>query len=177
MFMHLNAKKMAFAGIALALTVILIVLSGILEINTLFLLAAASFFVGVIIRELGAVFGVAFYIAAILLGVILAPNKLYCITFAALGLYILFAELSWMYLNKSDKPHKIRTHWIIKYVLFNILYIPILLFFPKLLFAGEIHRAFIIAALVLGQAALFVYDKAYNYFQIYVWTKWRKFVI
>lgn len=175
--MHVNAKKMAFAGIALALTVIFIVLSGILEINTLFLLAAASFSIGIIIREFGSGFGLAFFIAAVLLGVILAPNKLYCITFAAMGLYILLVELSWIFLSKSGKKHKIRIFWLLKYLIFNILYIPMLLFFPKLLFAGEIHQAFIIAALVLGQAALFLYDKAYDYFQMHLWSKWRKFVI
>ena len=59
--MHVNAKKMAFSGLLLALTVILIVLSGVFDFNTLFLLAIASFFVGVIIREYGMKYGVAFY--------------------------------------------------------------------------------------------------------------------
>ena len=51
--MHVNAKRMAISGMLLALTVICMMLSSILESNTLFLLAAASYFVGIIIREMG----------------------------------------------------------------------------------------------------------------------------
>lgn len=51
MFMHVKAKTMAFSGLLLALTVIFMVLGSVIETSTLFLLAAASFFVGIIIRE------------------------------------------------------------------------------------------------------------------------------
>ena len=44
--MHLNTKKIAFAGVMLALTEVGIALGSVIETNTLFLLAAASFFVG-----------------------------------------------------------------------------------------------------------------------------------
>ena len=40
--MLLNAKKLAFLGLLLAITVLLIILSGVLEFNTIFLLAGAS---------------------------------------------------------------------------------------------------------------------------------------
>ena len=42
--MHLNTKKIAFAGVMLALTEVGIALGSVIETNTLFLLAAASFF-------------------------------------------------------------------------------------------------------------------------------------
>ena len=42
--MHVSGKKMAFSGLMLALTVVLMVLSGVFQFNTLFLLGAASFF-------------------------------------------------------------------------------------------------------------------------------------
>ena len=45
--MHLNTKKIAFAGVMLALTEVGIALGSVIETNTLFLLAAASFFVGI----------------------------------------------------------------------------------------------------------------------------------
>ena len=51
--MHVKAKTMAFSGLLLALTVIFMVLGSVIETSTLFLLAAASFFVGIIIREFG----------------------------------------------------------------------------------------------------------------------------
>ena len=88
MFMHVKAKTMAFSGLLLALTVIFMVLGSVIETSTLFLLAAASFFVGIIIREFGLRIGAAFYAAGVILGFITAPNKFYVFTFAAMGLYI-----------------------------------------------------------------------------------------
>ena len=41
MLMHVNAKKTAVSGLLMALSVVLIVLSGILDFSTLFFLAAA----------------------------------------------------------------------------------------------------------------------------------------
>ena len=75
MFMHVDTKKTAVGGILMALAVLCIVLSGILEFNTLFLLAAASFFVGVMIREGGLAAGLAFYAGTAALGLLLAPQK------------------------------------------------------------------------------------------------------
>ena len=85
--MHVKAKTMAFGGLLLALSVVFMALGSIIETSTLFLLAAASFFVGIVVREFGLRAGAAFYIAAVLLGFITAPNKFYVITFAAMGFY------------------------------------------------------------------------------------------
>ena len=41
--MHLNTKKIAFAGVMLALTEVGIALGSVIETNTLFLLAAALY--------------------------------------------------------------------------------------------------------------------------------------
>ena len=57
--MHVNAKKTAISGLLMALSVVLIVLSGILDFSTLFFLAAAAFFVGIIIKEYGIGYGTA----------------------------------------------------------------------------------------------------------------------
>ena len=66
--MHVKAKKMAFGGLLLALTVICMILGSVIETGTLFLLGAASFFVGIIFREFGRRTGAAFYLAGVLLG-------------------------------------------------------------------------------------------------------------
>ena len=62
--MHLKAKRAAFGGLLLAMTVIFMFLGSVIETNTLFLLAAASFFVGVVFREFGQMTGLAFYLSA-----------------------------------------------------------------------------------------------------------------
>ena len=51
--MHVKAKQMAFGGLILAVTVVCMALGSVIETNTLFLLAAAAFFVGIVIREFG----------------------------------------------------------------------------------------------------------------------------
>ena len=175
--MHVNAKKMAFSGLLLALTVILIVLSGVFDFNTLFLLAIASFFVGVIIREYGMKYGVAFYIASIILGFLMAPNKLYCVTFAAMSFYVLIIEAAFVQIGRMrTQMNRKVIFWIVKFAVFNIIYLPMLFGFPRLLFAGEISPLFLAGAAVIGQVMLVLYDKAYDYFQGVIWTKYRKFI-
>lgn len=173
--MHVSGKKLAFSGILMALTVVLMVLSGVLQFNTLFLLGAASFAVGIMIREYGLKLGFAFYIGSVLLGLILAPDKFHCITFAVMGCYVLVSEFAWIKIGKvcpNEKGKKI--FWIVKYVVFNLLYLPMLFLVPQLLFAGEIKDSVLIGAVVLGQVILFIYDKAYMYFQGSVWGSFRK---
>ena len=92
--MHVKAKSMAFGGLLLALSVVCMALGSVIETNTLFLLAAASYFVGIVIREYGIKMGAAFYLADVLLGFLVAPNKFYVISFAAMGFYILAVEFA-----------------------------------------------------------------------------------
>lgn len=173
--MHLKAKKMAFGGLLLALTIVCMVLGSVIESNTLFLLAAASFFVGIIIRETGMRTGGAFYMAAVLLGFMIAPNKLYVISFAAMGFYILVTELTYIQLGKtSGKLNRKVLFWIIKYVIFNLMYIPVLLSFQQLLFGRNLPPAWFIGAIAAGQVGLWIYDRAYEYVQSHLWNKLRR---
>ncbi|MGB4661022.1 MAG: hypothetical protein WBI07_17760 [Mobilitalea sp.] len=173
--MFLNAKKTAFLGLLLAVTIILVVLSGILDFNTLFLLAGASFGVGIAIRETNLRYGAGFYLASIILSLLLAPNKLYLITYAAMGFYVVIYEFTYEKLTYVN--HKISRKslfWMIKYITFNTMYLPLLIFVPKLFFTGEINAKLIILLMIAGQIALFVYDRAYQYFQSNLWGKVRK---
>ncbi|MCC2254834.1 hypothetical protein LKD70_10455 [Ruminococcus sp. CLA-AA-H200] len=172
--MHVKAKTVAFGGLLLAMTVVFMALGSIIETSTLFLLAAASFFVGIVVREFGLKTGGAFYIAAVLLGFITAPNKFYVLTFAAMGLYIWGIEAVWRWLEK--RPGMLQRHkvfWISKYVIFNIVYIPIVFAFRDLLFAQSVSDALMIGVVVGGQIGLFIYDRAYDYVQAHIWGKMR----
>ena len=172
--MHVKAKTLAFGGLMLALTVVFMALGSVIETSTLFLLAAASFFVGVIIWEFGLRTGAAFYIAAVLLGFITAPNKFYVFTFTARGFYIWGIEAVWRWLEKRPQYKNRKTiFWISKYVIFNIAYIPAVFLFRDLLFGRAVSDAFLIGVLVGGQIALFIYDRAYEYAQGHVWGKLR----
>lgn len=172
--MHVTAKKMAFAGLMLAFTIVCIALGSIIETNTLFLLAAASFFVGIVLRETSVKTGTAFYIAAILLGVFVSPNKLYVVSYGAMGLYILLNEVIFRLLGRlRETINRQALFWILKYLVFNIMYIPMLLAFQKLLFGKELSVHMLLMILAAGQAALFVYDRAYEYAQGNIWNKLR----
>ena len=174
MFMHIKAKTMAFGGLLLALTVVCMALGSVIETSTLFLLAAASFFVGIVIREFGLKAGAAFYIAAVLLGFITAPNKFYVLTFAAMGLYIWGIEAAFRYLEKHPAIRNRQTvFWISKYVIFNIIYLPIVFVFRDLLFTRSISGTIMAAVVIGGQAAPFIYDRAYDYAQVHIWNKMR----
>ena len=192
--MHLKTKKLAFSGIALALCIIFMVLGSVIESNTLALLALASFSVGIITCEFGVRYGVAYLAAAIILGFLIAPNKFYCLTFATMGLYILLDEVLWLILNRikmkqqrinlqtSDSHQKAVKWsvlmWIAKWLIFNAMYVPIILIFPAFLFTGKLaqyHTAKgIMLVLLLGQIVWLIYDRVYDYFQNVIWNKYRK---
>lgn len=179
MFMHVDdkdskSKKTATGGILMALAVLCIVLSGILEFNTLFLLAAASFFVGVVIRESGLAAGAAFYAGTVLLGLLLAPQKLYCVTFAAMGAYILCAEWIFRQIGRRMRGRRRQVFlWAGKILFFNLLYLPALIFFPRLLFAGGLRGAWLWGAAAAGQIVFLIYDRAYEYFLTVLWEAFR----
>ncbi|HHU72604.1 MAG TPA: hypothetical protein GXZ21_11325 [Clostridiales bacterium] len=171
--MLLKGKKMAFLGLLLSITLILIILSGVFEFNTLFLIGAASFCVGIALREYGMSLGIGFYIASIILGLLLAPNKLYMITYGAMGLYIVGREFAWTMIDRAKKKNPIVIYWVLKYVIFNLIYIPIIIFMPKLIYQGTINTGLTIMLIIGGQALLFVLDKTYDYFQVNIWGKMR----
>lgn len=182
--MHIKAKKIAFSGVMLALCILFMVLGSVIESNTLALLALASFSVGIITCEFGARYGVAYLAAAIILGLLIAPNKFYCLTFAAMGLYILLDEVLWLLLKRLTVKKQMETGkfnagmWIAKWLIFNLMYVPIIFAFPTLLFSENMAEHYtaksVFLALVLGQIIWFIYDRIYDYFQRVIWNKYRK---
>lgn len=170
--MHVKARTLAFGGLLLALSVVFMALGSIIETSTLFLLAAASFFVGIVVREFGLRAGAAFYIAAVLLGFITAPNKFYVLTFAAMGFYIWGIEAAWRWLERHPQYRNRRMiFWISKYIIFNIVYIPIVIAFRGMLFARAVSDTMMIVVILGGQIGLFIYDRAYDYVQVHLWGK------
>ena len=61
-----------------------------------------------------------------------------------------------------------------KLIIFNLMYLPALFLFPKLLFAGEISGILLLVFVVGGQVALFLFDQAYDYFLIRLWEQVRE---
>lgn len=172
--MHVSGKKIAISGLLVAFSAVMLVLSSVIETNSLFLIAAASFCVGIAIREWGTRFSMGFLIASTLVNVLVAPNKFYCITFAAMGVYLLLSEYLWKkFAAKTDMKNRVLALWTGKYVIFNCIYIPALLFFQELLFAKKVTGFLLLVFWLVGQIALYVYDRVYLYFQGAIWGKLR----
>lgn len=172
--MHVGTKNIAIAGLLAAFTAVMLFLSSAIESNSLIFIGVASFCVGIAIREWGVRFGAGFLIASSLVNVIVAPNKFYCLTFAGMGLYLVLSECLWEKIA-AKKCMKNRTLilWIGRYLIFNCMYIPVLILFPQFIFTKSVTGKLFALFLIGGQVALFVYDSAYSYFQGKVWTRLR----
>jgi hypothetical protein len=54
---------------------------------------------------------------------------------------------------------------------FNLMYLPMLLFLPRLIYPGELKGLILTLLILGGQVALFLFDTAYRYFQGVIWGK------
>ena len=148
--MHLNTKKIAFAGVMLALTEVGIALGSVIETNTLFLLAG------------------------ILLAILLSPNKLYVVSYAFMGFYILIIETIWHFSGRASGWIRSRNFfWLMKYLVFNVLYIPGLIYFWSMLSEKKTAKGIMLMSVVFGQFILFVFDKTYEYAMGKIWKENR----
>lgn len=185
--MHVGTKRIAFLGLLLALAVGANILSSVIEVSTLFFIAAASYLVGVARLETNNTFGIAFWFASILLSFILAPNKIYCLTFALMAAYLLATEIIQDIIQQKQLKKLVTLRpvsksrispavimWIIRFVVFNIIYVPVLLLAPKLVYAGDLSPDITIGLIAVGQVGLIIYEFAYGSFIVRFWRRLRK---
>lgn len=173
--MHVNAKKMAFLGLLLAVAMILTLIGGYFEPSTLFFMAAAAFCSGIAVRECGRYLGAAFVIAGILLAFFLAPNKMYIITYGGMSIYIYFREFAFDTIADVKKiNHRTAVFWGVRYILFNLMFIPAILILPRLFYPGDMSLILRIVIILGAQVVLYIYDRAYEYFQAVLWNRLRK---
>lgn len=176
--MHVKAKQIAFLGLLAAFAVLLIILGSVFEVSTLFFLCGAAFCVGIAIREWGIRYGAAFLVASTLTGLMVAPNKIYCLTYAAMGLYLFLSEILFQKIARTEHiKNRTRMLWIGRYVIFNVMYVPVLILVPRLFVEKEIEGVLWLAVWAAGQVGLWIFEKAHDYFQLFVWNKFRKYVI
>ena len=116
----------------------------------------------------------AFYVCALILGFFVTPNKFYILTYAAMGLYILFNEWAYFKIRKKENIRRQSVaFWFVKYLVFNVMYLPGIWFFQKLLFARTLPVWMCAGVVAAGQIAFFLYDRAYEYVQGSLWNKVR----
>lgn len=173
--MLLGTRRITFLGLLLAVCLLLILAGNYIEPGTLFFLSAAAFCVGIAIRETGIRLGFGFFLASMLMALILSPNKLYVMTFSGMGLYVLLSELVFDKIAVSIRiTDKKKVLWLAKYFIFNWLYIPTILLFPEILITRKLSLGLWLIAFFAGQLFLWIFDRAYMYFQSEIWGKLRE---
>lgn len=178
--MHIKSKEVAFTGVMMAFGVLLVTLGGYFEGCTLFFLAAASFLTGILFREISSAAAVLFVAGTVLIGLLLAPQKFYLITFLGFCIYILaveFLEKTRFGAGKKTVRWKV---WGAKAVLYYaMLCLAIFLiqkfFGLELLFDKGVYEkfqgttGFFVFVVIFGIAAAevlwLVFDRTYFYFQ------------
>ena len=172
--MSIRTKQLAISGLLAAFSAVLMVLGAVIETNSLFLIAAASFGVGIVIREWGIPFAWAYYIASTVVNFLVSPNKYYCLTYAMMGMYLLLSEWLWEKIAESGYlSHRVAKLWLGKFLIFNMVYVPSVLFLQDLIFSRRVQNLGIVLIILVGQLALIVFDQAYRYFQGAIWGRIR----
>ncbi|HBF0496279.1 TPA: hypothetical protein KNN51_003184 [Clostridioides difficile] len=155
--------KVAYGGVLLALNVILLTLTNIIPVNTLFIMGLASLLVSIVIMEWGFKSGIAFCIGSIVLGFIVMASKsqwiVYSLTFGIYGIV--------KYLIEKDRS--IYIEYFMKLVFANIM-ILILYFLLRTIVYIPIN-IFIIGSF---EIAFIVYDYVYSSFIGYYNNRLRK---
>ena len=156
--MLLNARQMAYLGLLLAICEVLLYLSAVISVNTLALLFLAACCVGIacILSSPGK--GGVFFLASLVLGFLIIPNRLYLLTYAGLGIYILILEgLQPRMLMK----YPVWSIWAVKLGVFNVVYIPILFLAPQLIYSGDLPAWMILGLILIGNAIIVLFDSLY----------------
>lgn len=162
-------KTRALAGVALlsAFSLILLLLGTFISVNTLFFTALAAYIIGYSIYKYRLGYGAMQLAVCTILDFILNPDKFHWILYLCLGGYIFLSE--WIFRtwnHMEDGRKKMRRQLIYNWILFNILYMPVVFFFSSLLSEAEIFRGISGKLLLIaaGEFGWLVYDKAYREF-------------
>lgn len=159
------SKKMAYSGILLGLNILLLLISNLISINTMFFMGLASLIISVIVMEYGVNTGVVFYIASIILSFIVMPNKsqwlLYTLTFGIYGLVKYFIE----------KGRPIYIEVILKLIFANL--VAVILY---LILKNIVIIPINIITIIVYQVAFLVYDYVYSLFIEYYNEKIKRII-
>ena len=159
------SKKIAYTGILLSLNIILLILSNIIPINTLFFMGAASFIVSIVIIEYGGKYGVIFSIASILLSFFIIQNKsqwiFYVFTFGIYGLVKYLIE----------KNQRVYIELVLKIAFANL--VAVLLYIILKAFIFIPMNLFTVIGFEIG---FIVYDYVYTLFIEYYDVKIKKII-
>jgi len=124
-------KRITFSAICLALTVIFLYAASALSTGRLAALGLASLLCGICVSRFGVRYGIALYVSASLLALLLLPNKMFAL------FYVLFAGYYPIIKLFIERLRRLWAEWILKILFFNLmlvlLYLVVKLFFMPVL--------------------------------------------
>jgi len=157
------SKNIAYSGVLLALSIVLLMLSFVIPTNTLFFMGLASLPISIVIIEQGIKWGIIFYIASSVLSFLFMPDKVnwifYTFTFGIYGIIKYFIE----------RDRNIYIEYILKLTTFNII-IGIGYFFLGKFTYVPLN----IISIIIAQIIFIIYDYAYGRFIDYYYNKIRE---
>lgn len=167
-----RTRALAETAMISALSVIFLLIGTFVSVNTVFFTALAAYLLGYSANKYDFRYSVIQFIACTLLDVLLNPDKLHWVLYLCLGGYILLSELVFQKWNRIEEiKKKMRMQLFYNWILFNVIYIPLIVFFENILIGGDLPEILqgntILKWIVLwsvGQIGWFVYDKAYRVF-------------
>ena len=148
-----NSFRLALGGIFLALTVVCLFIASVIPGLELTFYALSSVFIGLMILETGLGGGSAVYAAAVLLGLLIVPNKVAVVPFIFFfGIYGIIKAL-------AEKPQQKAVQLIVKTVFFAAVFSIGYLFFKELFFGNiDLPGWSFPVLLIAGIAAFILYD-------------------
>lgn len=163
-----TSKKVALGGVLGALCIICLYLAVYLPTSRLFFYGVSSVFSSIMLVESGNRWAWIFYFATSLLALLLIPNKVGIIPYAA------FFGLYGMIKYYIEGIRNTAIELILKGAFFSLgLFLAILV--VKELFMGEVFSKLPLWALIIGALVVFyIYDYAYTQFVVFYETRIRK---
>lgn len=156
-------KRVTFSAICLSLTIIFLYAASALSTGKIAALGLSSLLCGICVSRFGVRYGVALYVGAALLSLLLLPNKMFAL------LYVLFAGYYPIIKLFIEKLHKLWAEWILKILFFNliltVLYIVVKLFFMPVLTSALalLILQYLGPAILILQVLFILYDWILSY--------------
>lgn len=163
------SKSLALGGILAALTVLSVLLANIMPTNTLSLLALSSFFISIILMELGLKSAWTFYFATTLLSFIIVPDKTMVIPF------ISFFGIYGVIKHYIEKLQKLVLEYILKFAFFNANVFLAYFLINSLFESQALFQKYPLWIIFIAlQVVFLIYDYVYTMFISYYILKLKK---
>jgi len=156
-------KRITFSAICLALTVIFLYAASALSTGRLAALGLASLLCGICVSRFGVRYGIALYVSASLLALLLLPNKMFAL------FYVLFAGYYPIIKLFIERLRRLWAEWILKILFFNLmlvlLYLVVKLFFMPVLSSALalLILQYLGPAILILQVVFIIYDWMLSY--------------